>query len=129
MAGAALAYDLKFMGRLEEADALMRSLIPRVLTSAGREDLLIELAEDFGAILAERGRATGAAVLWGAAWAERDRRSLSLHPEQEQQLSHPLALARTALGATWDEWLQRGRELELAQALRQALDDGAGTDT
>jgi tetratricopeptide (TPR) repeat protein len=129
MAGAALAYDLKFMGRLEEADALMRSLIPRMLTSAGREDLLIELAEDFGAILAERGRATGAAVLWGAAWAERNRRSLSLHPEQEQQLSHSLALARTALGATWDEWLQRGRELELAQALRQALDDGAGTDT
>jgi predicted ATPase len=118
--GQNLACDLRCLGRLEEAEEQMKSVIPRVIT-CGNPDDLPSAAEDLAAILAERGRSEAAAMLWGAAWAERERSGLPLDDVQGQELAGAIEIARSELDTSWDELVQRGGRVDVRQALMDAL--------
>jgi hypothetical protein len=120
VAGENIACDLRRLGRLDDAEAQMRWVIPRRL-SWGNPDANITVAEDLGAIPSEQGRCREAATLWGAAMAERERRHFPRRATTEQELGGAVEVARAALGETWDHWLERGHVLTVDQALRQTL--------
>lgn len=108
---------LRLMGRLEDAHRQMQELIPDVLRLAAPAILLV-VAEDYGAAMAELGHHQTAAQLLGAADAARERNGAPREPPQQAQIEEPFALARAALAAeTWDHHYHLGHNMTVEDAL------------
>jgi hypothetical protein len=85
--------------------------------------MLMILAEDFGAILAELGDYESAVRLLGAADAMRERSSHPRAPAQQVEIEEPFAKARAALDAqAWEREYERGRTTTVEDALRDVYD-------
>ena len=80
----------------EEAERQMRAQIPAFLRLASPE-LLVVLAEDYGAVLAEIGEGEAAVRLLGSADAMRERNGTPRNPIQDAEIAGPYAAARAAL--------------------------------
>jgi predicted ATPase/class 3 adenylate cyclase len=112
-----LACTLREMGRLDEARRQMHNQIPQFLRLAPPE-ILIVLAEDYGAVLAEMGTHQAAIRLLGAADAMRERNGTPRNPIQDAEIERPFAGARAALASqTWDREYELGRNMTVEQAL------------
>jgi predicted ATPase len=107
---------LRLIGRADEARREMQGLIPAVLRSADASILLV-LAEDYGAVMAELGHHQVAAVLLGAADKARERDGAPREPPQQAQIEAPYALARSALAGTWDQHYHAGRRMSIEEAV------------
>ncbi|MEO5711763.1 MAG: adenylate/guanylate cyclase domain-containing protein [Nocardioidaceae bacterium] len=115
-----LACTLREMGRLGDALAQMRNLVPRGLDVAG-PGALTALAEDYAAILAEVGEHLTAVRLLGAADTMRLRLGSPRHHVQAAEIAGPIAETRAGLSAqAWDQAYQAGRALTIESALREA---------
>ncbi len=130
-AGQNLACDLRMLGRIEAANEQMKQVIPRTIANGNPEDMST-VAEDYAAILADLGRVHEAALLWGAAWAERERASLPTVGMQERLTESAVTRARTALADEWETALERGKQLSVEHAFgavlgtqRKGLEDGS----
>jgi predicted ATPase/class 3 adenylate cyclase len=107
---------LRLIGRADDARQQMQSLIPDVLRTADASILLV-LAEDYGAVLAEVGDHDVAATLLGAADMARERDGAPREPPQQAQIEAPYALARSKLAGDWDRHYEAGRHMSLEEAL------------
>ncbi|WP_426566214.1 BTAD domain-containing putative transcriptional regulator [Angustibacter sp. McL0619] len=114
------ACTLRLMGHLAEARTRMREQFTPVIRLAN-PDLLIVLAEDYAALLAELGDHAGAVRLLGAADALRSRVQMPRLPQQEEEIRQPFAMARAALsGVDWDAAYAAGLRLGIETALGEA---------
>ena len=105
------ACTLRLMGRLDEAQAEMTSLIPDVLRQLSPGELIV-VAEDFGAVLAEIGHHHAAIQLLGAADAQRDRM-------QEADIRDAFEAARSAMPkGQWDVAYATGQHSLIEAVLR-----------
>ena len=118
--------SLRELGRLDEARATMEAAIPLMLSEATPARQLAVSAEDYAAVLVEVGRATDAALLWGAASALRAALGIPMSPAQVTETRAVPELGRATLGSGWDAALARGGALDLASVLDQVV---AGTAT
>lgn len=107
---------LRLSGRAEDARVQMQELIPDALRVADTSVLLV-LAEDYGAVLAELGRHETAAMLLGASDTARERTGAPREPPQRAQIDPPYAAARSALGTAWDHHYELGRGMSIEDAL------------
>ncbi|CAN5658602.1 hypothetical protein BH10ACT10_BH10ACT10_01510 [soil metagenome] len=115
-----LACTLREMGRVDDALAQMRDLVPRGLDVAG-PGALTALAEDYAAILAEVGDHLAAVRLLGAADTMRLRLGSPRHHVQAAEIAGPIAETRDGLSApAWDQAYEAGRALTIQGALREA---------
>ncbi len=115
-----LACDLRLLGRVDEAEPLMRSLIPEVLRLKEPGETVV-LAEDYGAVLAELGAYQQAVRLLGAADAMRDRLRTPRVQWQADELAEPFAKARAALTTqAWDDAHEAGRNTSVEDAIAEA---------
>jgi tetratricopeptide (TPR) repeat protein len=115
-----LACTLRQMGRLDEAHDLMRDLVPQLL----RYDVpasLTAVAEDFAAILAERGDHVLAVRLLGAADARRERLGTPRYALQQAEIAAPMAQSEKAMSPEeWHQAYQAGRIATVETALGEA---------
>ncbi len=115
-----LACDLRLLGRMAEAEPLMRSLIPEVLRLKEPGEAVV-LAEDYGAVLALLGDHQQAVRLLGAADAMRDRLGTPRVQWQADELAEPFAKARAGLTTQeWDDAFEAGRNTSVEDALSEA---------
>jgi tetratricopeptide (TPR) repeat protein len=118
-----VACTLRMLGRLDEAYAIMRPLLPTVLTMNVTGNLMAS-AEDYAALLAEIGDSRRAAMLLGAADARHEEVGQSRLAQQDVEIAEPMAKARAALGtAQWEEAYALGRATPIRDALQQAYDE------
>ncbi len=114
-----MACTLREMGRVEEAQAKMRQLIPETLRY-NEPGTLTYVAEDYAAILAEVGRYSPAVQLLGAADAARERLGTPRVLIQEAEIAEPFAKARAALTTQeWDDAYDAGRNTSVENALAE----------
>jgi tetratricopeptide (TPR) repeat protein len=115
-----MACTLREMGRVDDAQQQMRDQIPQHLRVADRL-MLVVVAEDYGAVLAELGNHPGAARLLGAADAMRQRIGNPRAATQENEIREAFAKARAALDAdTWENHYQAGHNTTVEDALNEA---------
>jgi tetratricopeptide (TPR) repeat protein len=115
-----IACTLRLMGRLPEAQSTMREQFAPVLR-LGNSDLLVILAEDYAALLAELGEFPRAVQLLGAADALRDRIEMPRLPQQQEEISQPLSSARAAMSMlNWEHANSTGRSMAIEDALSEA---------
>jgi predicted ATPase/class 3 adenylate cyclase len=107
---------LRLIGRADDARRQMQSLIPDVVRTADASILLV-LAEDYGAVMAELGHHDLAATLLGAADMARERDGAPREPPQQAQIEAPYALARSNLADAWDRHYEVGRRMSIEEAL------------
>jgi predicted ATPase/class 3 adenylate cyclase len=107
---------LRLIGRADDARQQMQSIIPDVLRTADASILLV-LAEDYGAVMAEVGDHDVAATLLGAADMARERDGAPREPPQQAQIEAPYALARSELAGDWDRHYEAGRRMSLEEAV------------
>ncbi|HSS68488.1 MAG TPA: adenylate/guanylate cyclase domain-containing protein [Nocardioidaceae bacterium] len=118
-----VACSLRILGRLDEAYAMMRPLIPTVLAINVTGNVMAT-SEDFAALLADMGDSKRAAWLLGAADARHDEVGQSRLAQQDAEIAEPIAKARAALTpAEWDDAYTRGRATPIHEAMRQAYDE------
>ena len=118
-----IACSLRLLGQLDEALAQMRSVIPEAL-KLNIPSGLMYLAEDFAAILAERGEARLAAWLLGTADASHKTLQAPRPSPQEAEIAEPMATARAALTSDeWDAAYAAGHALPIDEMLQQALQE------
>jgi predicted ATPase/class 3 adenylate cyclase len=115
-----VACTLRQMGRLDQAEERMREEIPEFL-EFNDPGMLIFLAEDYAAVLAERGGHRRAVELLGAADAFNERLGTTRSPGQQADIEQPFAKARAALPAQeWTEAYEEGRAKPIEVALADA---------
>ena len=122
-----IASSLRQLGRADEAQRVLRPLIPQQLSLAEPISLLF-MAEDYAAILAELGDHRPAVKLLGAAEAMRQRLGFPPAPRwQQEEIAAPIAKAKAALSAQeWNRAYQAGRLVTVEDALTEAHEaDGA----
>jgi hypothetical protein len=108
------------MGRLEDAHEQMRQQIPDALRF-GDAEMLMVLAEDYAALLAQIGSHRRATRLLGAVDAMRERSGVHRDPAQEQEVSEPFGAARAALGdQAWKGEYGAGSKHTVEEALVEA---------
>jgi tetratricopeptide (TPR) repeat protein len=119
-----IACTLRLMGRLSEAQSRMRAQFTPILRVA-TADLLIILAEDYAALLAELGDYPEAVRLLGAADALRDRIEMPRLPQQQEEIGRPFDNARGAMSLLeWEHAHSTGRSMGIEQALTVAYQHG-----
>jgi predicted ATPase/DNA-binding SARP family transcriptional activator len=119
-----IACTLRLMGRLSEAQSTMREQFTPVLRMA-HSDLLVILAEDYAALLAELGELPRAVRLLGAADALRDRIEMPRLPQQQEEISQPFSRARAEMSLfDWELANSTGRSMTIEDALTEAYQDG-----
>jgi hypothetical protein len=128
-----IACTLRMLGRADEANDIMREIVPDALRMNMQANL-VYLAEDYGSILAELGHGRLAASLLGAADAMRERARLVRPPDQEAEIAEPMAKARTALSAEeWDDAYKIGGatpiDIVIARAYAASEPSGDRADT
>ena len=112
-----MACTLRLMGRVEEARRRMRSLIHPFL-EFDEPRMLIALAEDYSAVLAELGDYHHAVRLLGAADAMRERLGTPRMPSQQAEIAEPIANSRAAWSTRdWNDAYQVGRQKTVEDAL------------
>jgi predicted ATPase/class 3 adenylate cyclase len=112
-----IACSLRRLGRLAEANDVMRAILLDALTVSAPGSLTF-VAEDYGAILAELGDARAAALLLGAADAQHARTGPLRPDDQEAEIADAFAAARASVSAAeWDEAYERGKAMDLSQAI------------
>jgi len=117
-----IACSLRLLGQLDEALAQMRSVVPEALKLDIPSGLMY-LAEDFAAILAERGEARLAALL-GTADASHETLRATGPSSQVAEIAEPMATARAALTSDeWDVAYAAGHALPIDEMLKQALQE------
>ncbi len=85
---------------------------------------LMYLAEDFAAIVADRGGAQLVARLLGAADASHESLQASRPPGQEAEIAEPMANARAAMtSGEWDLAYATGYATPVHEMLKQALEE------
>lgn len=115
-----MACTLRMLSRPEEAQQLMRSIIPQYVAGNGPADM-VTLAEDYAAILAALEVHVIAVRLLGAADATRQQIGLPRSSRQSTEIAEPLRVTRTTLSeAGWDANYKAGRNLLIDQALTEA---------
>ena len=115
-----MACTLRQMGRLGDAYHQMRQQISDVLRF-GDAELLMVLAEDYAALLAELGDHRHATQLLGAVDAMRQRSGTLRDPAQEREVSEPFDAARAALGdGGWRREYEAGANVAVEDALAKA---------
>jgi predicted ATPase/class 3 adenylate cyclase len=120
-----MACTLRQMGRLEDAYQQMRQQISDVV-KFGDAEMVMVLAEDYAALLAERGDHRPATHLLGAVDAMRQRSGTPRDPAQEREVNEPFHAARAALGdSTWEREYQVGATLAVDDALAAVAADRA----
>jgi tetratricopeptide (TPR) repeat protein len=120
-----IACSLRQLGRVDEANAQMLSVIPTAL-QLGEPILLLVLAEDLAAVVADLGDARMAARLLGAAEAMRERLSAPREPAQQSEVGPPIDRARHSLSAdAWAKAYSLGRATSLSEALAFAVSEGS----
>ena len=111
---------------LEEAVELLRESL-RLFAELDHKRGVVRLLEALASIAAETDRSERALILAGAAASVRERMGLhASHPEEQEKLADDLQRAYRRLGSAtaerlWDE----GASLQLQEAIRRGLDDGA----
>jgi predicted ATPase/class 3 adenylate cyclase len=116
-----MACTLREMGRLHEAHRQMGELIPEVLRLAD-PNLLVVVAEDYAAVLAELGHHIAATRLLASVDAMRERSGSPRLPSQQRLIAEPFAESRAALDAqTWAKEYRLGRDTTVEEALPKAL--------
>jgi tetratricopeptide (TPR) repeat protein len=114
-----IACTLRMIGRVDEAHALMRSIIPDALTLRVTTNLM-SIAEDYAAILAELGHHRAAARLLGAADAMHDETRMPRVAGQVAEIDAPLAKARESLPtAVWMAAYNEGRASDIEELIAQ----------
>jgi len=114
------ACTLRMMGRIGDAEEMMRSIIPQIV-DLKEPNAMITVAEDHGAILAELHESRMAARLFGAAEAQREKLGIPRHRSQEDALAAPIAKARRELtDAEWDDAWQAGHATPIEKVLMDA---------
>ena len=84
-------------------------------------DLLIALAEDYAALLAETADHERATRLFGSADAMRERLGVLRESIQQVEIEEPLAKTRAALPpSAWDHEYQLGHSMTIEAALTEA---------
>jgi predicted ATPase/class 3 adenylate cyclase/tetratricopeptide (TPR) repeat protein len=114
------ACTMRMMGRVAEADQLMRNLIPQALDFDDPQTM-ITLAEDYAAILAELHESRMAVRLLGAAEAQREKVGMPRHRSQQDAIAAPIARTRLELSSDeWEQTWQGGRSTSIENALAEA---------
>jgi predicted ATPase/class 3 adenylate cyclase len=120
-----VACTLRMLGRVDEAYAMMRPLVPASLAINVTSNVM-STAEDFGAILAELGDSTRAAFLLGAADARHEEVGQGRLPQQDLEIAEAFDKARaTVSAAEWDEAYGRGYRTPIREAVQQVYDETA----
>jgi hypothetical protein len=124
-----MACTLRQMGRLEDAYQEMHQQIPDAL-KFGDAEMLMVLAEDYAALLAQLGSQRHAIRLLGAVDAMRERSGALRDSAQEQEVSEPFRAARASLGdqawmREYEAGTKRAVEVALVEA-HMALDPSLG---
>lgn len=115
-----IAWTLRGMGRLEDAEQQLREQIPQMLRLAD-PGLLTEFVEDYAAVLADLREYESAARLLGAADEMRERDGTFRDPFREAEIQEPVAKAQaTASAGAWDREYRRGHHISVEDALTQA---------
>jgi tetratricopeptide (TPR) repeat protein len=113
-----MASSLRLLGRLHEADLIMREVIPQML-EVGRAGPW--LAEDYAALLADLGSHEAVASLIGAADAFRERSGVPRDRDQEAEYREAFANARKALPPDiWNHEYRKGHAMTVEDAVIQA---------
>jgi tetratricopeptide (TPR) repeat protein len=113
-----MACSLRLVGRLEEADQVMRGLVWQLMERAPVQPWL---AEDYGALLADLGSFETAARLLGAADAFRERSGVPRDRDQEAEYREAFTNAREALSPeTWNREYRKGHAMTLDDAVTEA---------
>ena len=112
------ACTLRELGRASEAEALMREQMRDVIASRWLS-LMISVAEDYAAVLAELDEPVLAARLLGAADATRSRNEWPRPAAQQAEIAEPLSKGAASLGAEhWQIAYDEGTRMVLEDALR-----------
>jgi predicted ATPase/class 3 adenylate cyclase len=122
-----MACILRQLGRVEEAQAQMHDLIPQIV-ELNEPDFLVDLAEDYAAILADLGDHHRAVRLFGAADATRER--LAIVRPASLQAETADSFTKTHAALTPEEWnaaYQGGRSSTIEDALTQVHSTGTQT--
>ena len=115
-----LACTLRETGQVEEARRHMRDSIPQVLR-INEPDLLVVLAEDYAAVLADLGDHLTAVRLLGAADAMRERLATPRPPAHQAEIAGPISKTRVALSdEEWEAAHKQGRDTTVETALLDA---------
>jgi tetratricopeptide (TPR) repeat protein len=114
-----LAYNLIQLGRLDEAERVMREALPQTRDIGERQFLLFGLAQ-LAQVAAQTGRSERAGMLWGAAETEEARGPVGQwEAEREEYATAVLAAA----GPDFERGRAAGRALTLDEAVEYALAD------
>jgi hypothetical protein len=112
-----IACTLRQMGRLSDAHRQMGQQIPAMVKFADPEMLMV-LAEDYAALLAQLGAHEAATRLLGAADATRERNGTPRDGAQEREVNEPFEEVRTAMGdERWNREYEAGRNTPVEDAL------------
>ncbi|HEX5086685.1 MAG TPA: tetratricopeptide repeat protein [Nocardioides sp.] len=114
------AGTLRHLGRLQEAHDEFAAILPGILAD-DIPDAVLTSCEDFACVLFDMGHDRDAALLVGAAGAEREDTGVPRMPLQEAAVATSIAAGRERLGADWEPLLARGAELGVLAAVASAL--------
>jgi hypothetical protein len=125
-AGHHRAVTFRLLGRLPESEREFRAVLPDVLATRD-PSMEASFGEDYAALLSDSGRASDAALLFGAAAAMRERIGLPMLDEQEDEVGPALEGARAALGDRWNARFAAGRDMTVEQALTTVMAEPVAT--
>ena len=114
------ACTLRNLGRLEESYQEFAALLPRILAD-DIPDAVLTGCEDFACLLFDMGADRDAALLLGAAQAEREGTGVPAMAVQEAAVAPSVDAGRDRLGPEWEPLLARGAELGVLAAVATAL--------
>lgn len=115
------AWALRAIGRIEEAKAQIRVLVPRVL-ELDEPAHLSELAEHYAVIAAEAGNVDFAVRLLGACDAMRERQGTPRSLSSEQDLAPAVTSTRNLLPpAQWQHNYDAGRGMTVEDVITESL--------
>jgi predicted ATPase/class 3 adenylate cyclase len=116
-------------GEIDRARERLGSALRSFETIEMREEL-IGCVEDHARLAFLRGAAEDSARLYAAAETQRDRTMLKRAPRAHQRWHEDVAATRTALGnVAFDSAWAEGKEWELGEILRHAIDEKAPVET
>jgi hypothetical protein len=114
-----LAYNLIQLSRLDEAERVMREVLPQTRSIGERQFLLFGLAQ-LAWVAAKTGRTERAGTLWGAVETEEARGPVGQwEAERPEYQAAVLAVA----GPDFDQGRATGRALTLDEVVEYALGD------
>ena len=115
-----LACTLRILGRLEEAESMMREVVA-VSPALHQGFEMASLADDYAAILGGLGQDVTAMRLWGSAQQFYDNGTMKRSVFQWDEIADAVGSVRARVPAdVWDAEVQTGRDIPLGVALSDA---------